>query len=120
MPLLRGRTDGNGELRLGSCPQGGRLWLAVYDERFVALSYETVFTLSTEETMRAAPIKLMRAGSVKGRVTFPDGKPAAGLRVGASPIHPTPGYSIDISDDEGFYHLMQLGEGNYNIAITVK
>jgi len=120
MPLLSGRTDGNGEVILRNCPRGGRLWLALDDERFVKLSYETVFILSNEETMRAQPIKLVRAGSVKGRVTFPDGKPASDLRVAASPIHPNPGWSMDHSDGDGFYHLKQLGAGNYNISITIQ
>jgi protocatechuate 3,4-dioxygenase beta subunit len=120
MPWLSGRTDGNGEVIMKNCPRGARLWLAVDDERFVFLSWETTFIVSNEETMRARPIQLLRAASVKGRLTFPDGKPASGLRVGAAPIHPTSGYSMDFSDGEGFYHLKQLSKGNYNISITIK
>ena len=120
MALLSGRTDGNGEVTLKNLPRGARLWLAVDDERFVALTWESTFILSTEETMRARPIQLLRAASVKGRVTFPDGKPASGLRVAASPIHPNNSYAMDHSDADGFYHLKQLGRGNYNISITIK
>jgi hypothetical protein len=120
MPLLRGRTDGNGELRLKNCPRAGRLWLAVDDERFAQLSYDTTLLLSDEETMRGAPIKLARAASVKGRVKYEDGKPASGVRVSAQGMDGFSGRGGDAtSDGEGFYQIRQLAEGSYNIALDL-
>jgi protocatechuate 3,4-dioxygenase beta subunit len=120
MQLFRGRTDGNGELRLGGLPRGGRLWLAVDDERFARLSVDSTFILSDEEAMRAAPMKLVKAASVKGRLTHENGKPAGGIEIGANPVSSGTGWSKGVSDDEGFYELKKLAPGEYYILPRIK
>jgi hypothetical protein len=120
MPILRGQTDGNGEVRLKNCPRGGRIQLAVDDERFAHLAYDNGILLSDEESMRAGPIVLKKGASISGRLVDETGKPGAGVRVAAQAISPASGGAVGVSDAEGFYHLKQLSGGNYNLEVIAK
>src|SRR5438105_175092 len=100
--------------------RGGRLTPAVDEERFVSLNYENSIMVADEETMRAGPIVLKKAASIKGRIVDETGKPGAGIKVCAQSIHPTMSGSVEVSDGEGFYHLKQLSAGEYNLEVIGK
>jgi protocatechuate 3,4-dioxygenase beta subunit len=118
--IFAGKTDGNGEVTMKQMPRGGRLWLTTDDERFARLDLSASFQLSDEPAMRAEPIKLVAAASVMGRIVYEDGKPAAGMKVGAQGIHPTSGWGDGVSDANGFYVLRQMAAGAYNIALDLQ
>ncbi len=119
MGILVGRTDANGELRMKRLPRGGRVWLAVDDERYAQLGYATTMLMPDEPTMRAEPIKLMKAAGVRGRVMYEDGKPVVGIKVSAQGVEPEDGGGSGVSDGEGFYVIEQMQPGAYNIALDL-
>jgi peroxiredoxin len=124
-PALRDRiarrTDSQGRVVMAGLPQGLQMRFDVGDERFAHLAHaDTIVTLAQAlVTQLPKPVRLQPAASVTGRITFPAGKPAAGVRVGAQGVGAGEGWSDVVSDAEGRYRLTQLDTGAYNVALDL-
>ena len=111
------RTDANGQCVFLGLPQGMQARFEVEEESYAALSFEDAVALGKEATQQAGPIRLQAGGIVQGRVTLPDGRPAAGVRVVAQSVPRPDGSGNAVTDAAGNYRMAHLQPGSYNIAI---
>ncbi len=112
------KTNGAGECVFGGLPQGVQVQFAVMSDAYAALSYEDAVALGGVSTQRAAPIRLIRSGSVQGRVTNAgNGEGVAGVWVGAQAVGVGDGWGEAVTDAQGNYRMTGLRAGAYNIAL---
>ncbi|MGE5611279.1 MAG: carboxypeptidase regulatory-like domain-containing protein [Bacillota bacterium] len=116
---LAQRTDADGVCTLRSMPRESVVTLNIEDDRFAQLSYENRVPIGNEATATAAPIRLKRAASIKGRVVFGDtNKPVAGVLVSAgSDVRSPLGFGQAVTNDQGEYHIKQLSATTYGVRV---
>ncbi|MDB5299283.1 MAG: Regulatory sensor-transducer, BlaR1/MecR1 family, partial [Phycisphaerales bacterium] len=118
---LAQRTDAQGACTFSGMPQNAGLRLAIDDSRFTQLSYKDEFDLAAAPVSPPAIFSLKPGSSISGKILYgPTGKPAAGVRVVAQPIHgeDSRGYGEATTDAEGAYQMTQVAAGVYNVMIV--
>jgi RNA polymerase sigma factor (sigma-70 family) len=78
------RTDAAGKVRIARLPRGAKVRLKALDDRSANPTFEDDTEVADAATTTAGkPLNLAAAVTIAGRVTLPDGSPAAGVRIGA-------------------------------------
>lgn len=112
------KTDSAGMLTLSALPQGAMLELESSDPRFCIPANMRTATLQTSAKTTHKPITLLRSGVIEGIVKGIDGKPAAGISVGAQSTS-MGGWGNATTDSLGRFHIEQLLPGHYLIALGI-
>ena len=118
---LARQTDAAGIVRLPRLPRGASVRLAALDDRFAVATYDDAIQLGDAERTPGKRFKLAAACAIAGHVTFPDGSPAAGVRVGAqgsdharSPMC----WGSAVTAADGSYRIGKLrGPNEYNVSV---
>jgi thiol-disulfide isomerase/thioredoxin/uncharacterized GH25 family protein len=114
-------TNAKGECVFPDLPRGAQVRFAVQEEAFATPAYEDAITLGNDAAQQVIPIQLLPGGVVQGRVTnSEDGKPAAGIRVGAQAVGIADGWGETTTDSTGAYRLVGLRPGAYNVAVFLR
>jgi RNA polymerase sigma factor (sigma-70 family) len=114
---LARRTDGDGNVTFDRLPAKSRLRLDVRDDRFAGPTYRA--EIATGDA--PATVQLVAAGSIGGRVTFPDGKPAANVGIGAqsNDADGSGAWGNAVTDAGGNFRVARLHPGTYNVIVNL-
>ena len=118
---LEQRTNSRGECVFSGLPQQAQAQFGIASDAYAALGYEDAVTLGKTAAQQAAPIRVLRGGSVQGQVTDAGtGASVAGIQVGAQAVGVGGGWGEAVTDAQGNYRIMGLRPGAYNIALWDK
>ncbi|MHB8635560.1 MAG: carboxypeptidase-like regulatory domain-containing protein [Fimbriimonadaceae bacterium] len=127
LPLhLTATSDAAGAFRINGVAPGSTVGIDVVDDRSAQLTFRDVFKVPAVGSPLTKMITLHRAGLLTGRVVR-DGKPVAGIGVGAQSVnldtggHPNEvdGWGEGVTDSDGRYVIKRLPSTNYNIALRL-
>lgn len=112
-------TDAAGLATFSRLPQGYTTLLDVADERYALPDYRSNITLAQDRATPDQTIRLVRGGSLTGRVLYgPTKTPAAGVFVAATETGRAPRMGQDRTDKDGRYRITRLTPGAYNVAVS--
>ncbi len=118
--LWSATTDRDGRCVISGLPRGVRVRLAYDDETWAAPTLEDEIDLNTSDAAQTAAVRLLRGGTIEGRVVRADnGTPVAGVRVAAQGAVQRVLGGTATTDADGKYRITQLGHGFYNVALLL-
>lgn len=114
-------SDANGHCLFRGLPRGARARFDTDDERFAAMTGGDMLTLDGDDDLvRPAPIRLLAAATISGRVRYGQSNmPAGGIKVLAQSVNgqATQGGAGDaLSDADGHFRLTRLKPGRYVVS----
>jgi len=123
-PHWKATTDADGRCVIRQVPQGASIYLAHADERFAQLSgmHNILMPGMPKADGAEHELRLARPGSIRGRVTLPDGSPAANSV--AHIIERTPyvtAYSTEVlTDAMGEFVITQIPPSTYRLSFSTR
>jgi hypothetical protein len=112
-------SDAQGRCVFRGLPRGARARFDTDDERFAAMSGGDMLTLEGDPVARPAPIRLLAAATISGRVRYGESnKPAGRIEVDAQSVNgqATQGAADALSDADGHFRLTRLKPGRYVVS----
>ena len=121
--LLGTWTNSQGKFEIPNLPKGGAVEFDFVDPKYASCqdgaAYFNETKLSTSPISVAPVVHLRRAAVFTGRVTR-DGKPVAGIRIGAQGNFETGGdpglWGDAITNANGIYEMKRMYPGHYNVV----
>jgi RNA polymerase sigma factor (sigma-70 family) len=113
-PNSRIRTDSDGKFAFRNLPDGVKVRIEVTGQGY-AREMKNNISAGTEGIV----IKLKPEARIEGKVTFGDtGKPAKGIAIHIQGIHPTQDYGDAITDENGYYKIINLSTGQFVVMMA--
>ena len=113
---LRQISDDRGIVTFNGLPRGSAVIFSTPDATYIPVSGNNVVEFAGAGDPGDRTVTLVRAGSIAGTLTYSDGAPASGVRIGAQSIGDV--HTADaVTDDRGYYQIAGLLPGHYNVAV---
>ena len=119
---LSATTDEQCVCEITGLPRNARVSLQAEDDRFSLCDFTDAVKTSSDGSIATGALRLQPACSISGRVSFPDGAPAAGITMLAQALsgQQTGSAGAAVTDARGEYHIRRLKAATYNVALELE